>query len=118
MDEEKQFVTLEELCSEDVERDQAETYLERYDAWIRYRTRVPLDMLLKAQSRYKVGRKGGNVEGYFVHLLRYLLINPRVEDDQQARALLKADGGVMLDIINSAVNISSLRQEAEEEAGE
>ena len=113
-----EYITLEELCSEDPERDQAEKFLERYGKSIRYRTRVPLDMFLRAQKRYMSGKKKDS-EGFFVFLLRYLLLNPRVENDQQARALLKADGRVMLEIIGEAVgDVSDLEQEVDEEAGE
>lgn len=114
----KQFVTLEQLCSEDAQRDQAEKYLERYGGWIRYRTRVPLDMLLRAQKRFMSGKKKDN-EGFFVFLLRYLLLSPRVDTDEQARALLKADGRVMVEIIGQAVgNVSDMQEEAADEAGE
>jgi len=115
---EKQFVTLEQLCSEDAQRDQAEKYLERYGGWIRYRTRVPLDMLLRAQRRFMGGKKKDN-EGFFVFLLRYLLLNPRIETDEEARALLKADGRVMVEIIGDAVgDVSDMQEEAADEAGE
>jgi len=114
----KQFVTLEQLCSEDAQRDQAEKYLERYGGWIRYRTRVPLDMLLRAQKRFMGGKKKDN-EGFFIYLLRYLLLSPRVDTDEQARSLLKADGRMMVEIIGDAVgNVSDMQEEAADEAGE
>ena len=114
----KQFVTLEQLCSEDAQRDQAEKYLERYGGWIRYRTRVPLDMLLRAQRRFMGGKKKDN-EGFFIYLLRYLLLSPRVDTDEQARSLLKADGRMMVEIIGDAVgNVSDMQEEAADEAGE
>lgn len=101
---ERRFITLAELCKEDAERDQTETYLPRYEAYIRHRTRVPLNMLLKAQSRYRLGQKRADTEGYFVYLLRYLMLNPRITTDEEARALLHADGQVMMDIIGQAVD--------------
>lgn len=119
MDEQKQFVTLADLCKEDATRDQAETFLPRYNAYIRHRTRVPLSMLLKAQSRFRMGQKRADSEGYFIYLLRYLLLNPRVETDEQARTLLHADGQVMMDIIGQAVNTDLEEDEdAADEAGE
>ncbi|MCK9629036.1 MAG: hypothetical protein M0R37_10645 [Bacteroidales bacterium] len=119
MDEQKQFVTLADLCKEDATRDQAETFLPRYNAYIRHRTRVPLSMLLKAQSRFRMGQKRADSEGYFIYLLRYLLLNPRVETDEQARTLLHADGQVMMDIIGQAVNTDFEEDEdAADEAGE
>lgn len=119
MNEERRFVTMAELCKEDVERDQAETFLARYGAYIRHRTRVPLNMLLKAQGRFRIGQKRPDTEGYFVYLLRYLLLNPRVESDDEARTLLHADGQVMLDIIGQAVN-ADIEEDADavDDAGE
>lgn len=116
---EKRFITLAELCKEDATRDQAETFLPRYNAYIRHRTRVPLVMLLKAQSRFHIGQKRPDSEGYFIYLLRYLLLNPRVESDEEARALLYADGQVMLDIIGQAVN-ADIEEDADagDDAGE
>ena len=117
-DKDVEYITLDELCSEDPERDQAEKFLERYGKSIHYRTRVPLDTFLRAQKRFMSGKKK-NTEGFFVFLLRYLLLNPRIENDQQARALLKADGRVMLEIIGEAVgDVSDMQEAADDDAGE
>ena len=115
----KEYVTLEDLCGEDPDRDIAETPLERYGGkLIKHRTRVPLNLLIKAQQRYMQGRRRKDMQGYFVHLLKYLLIKPRVETHEQAQALLHADGKVMLDIIGQAVgNVEQMMEEADE-AGE
>ena len=114
----KKFATLADLCGEVPERDHEETFLPRYEMWIKHRVRVPLDMLLRAQKRFMSGRKK-NIEGYFVHMLKYLLLNPRITNDGDAQQLLKADGKVMLDIIGGAIgDVSDLAEEAEFEAGE
>lgn len=114
---EEQFITLEELCGEDPKRDQAKKFLERYGKWILYRTRIPLDMLLRLQKKFMSG-KNRDVHNYFVALLEYLLLNPHV-DHSQADLLLKADGRVMLEVVGETLgDISALREEVAEEAGE
>ncbi|HIP95658.1 MAG TPA: hypothetical protein EYH32_00400 [Anaerolineae bacterium] len=118
VEERKEYVSLEELCEERVGRDIVETFLPRYGKYIKHRARVPLDVLLRAQRRFMSGRRK-DVEGFFVFLLRYLLVKPRIEDDRQAKALLKADGRVMLEIIGQAIgNVSDMVEEVEPEAGE
>lgn len=115
--ESKRYVSLEDLCGEVPERDQAETFLPRYDGYVKHRTRVPLDLLLKFQERFMSGKRK-DVSGFFAALLQYLLLSPRV-DPAQAQLLMKADGRVMLEIVNGAVgDIASMAQESEDEAGE
>jgi hypothetical protein len=114
----KEYVSLEELCDERPDRDIVETFLPRYGKYIKHRARVPLDLLLRAQRRFMSGRRK-DVEGFFVFLLRHVLIQPRIENDRHARALLKADGRVMLEIIGQAIgNVGDLAEEVESEAGE
>ena len=113
------FVTLEELCGEDVERDQETRPLERYGGkLIRFRTRVPLQVIISAQKRYMSGKRKDS-EGFMVALLKYLLLEPRVTTKAEVDMLRQADGKLMLDIINTAVgNVSDLQEDAEDEAGE
>ena len=113
------FVTLEDLCGEDVERDQEVRPLERYGGkLIRFRTRVPLTMIIGAQKRYMSGKRKDS-EGFIMALLKYLLLDPKVTSKAEVDMLRQADGKLMLDIINTAVgNESDLQEDAEDEAGE
>ncbi len=113
------FVTLEDLCGEDVERDQEVRPLERYGGkLIRFRTRVPLTMIIGAQKRYMSGKRKDS-EGFIMALLKYLLLDPKVTTKAEVDMLRQADGKLMLDIINTAVgNVSDLQEDAEDEAGE
>ena len=118
MSDEKRYVTVEELCGEVPERDHADTYLEQYDAWIRHRTRAPLDLVLKLQGRYMSGKRKRTRE-FFAEMLRYLILKPRIESDQQLQALMKGDAKVLIDIVGQAIgDVGDLREEVEEEAGE
>jgi len=114
-----EFVTLEDLCGENIERDQETRPLERYGGkLIRFRTRVPLQTIISAQKRYMSG-KHKDSEGFMLALLKYLLINPRVTSQAEVDLLKQADGKLMLEIINTAVgDMSDLQEEAETEAGE
>lgn len=115
----KRYVTLADLCGEDAERDQEEMFLARYDGWIRFRVRIPLTIILQSRKRFKMGTSNEDTEGYFAHLLKYLLLNPKVEDAKEARALLQGDGGVLMSIVNRALqSLSTAESEATAESGE
>lgn len=114
---EKDFATLEELCSEVPERDHKNMYLPRYNKWIRHRLRVPFEKLMYAQKRFMTGKKK-DLQGYMVHLLKYIILKPAV-DDKTTRLMLKADGKILLDVIGAVLgDISDLAAEMEEEEEE
>ncbi len=121
----QEFVSLEELCGEDPERDHKVKELPRYSKdskprFIKYRARVPLERLLKLQRKYRMGSPKADQEGYYAEMLLGLLINPRVPDMAAAKALLKGDGGVLIQIVGEATGAIETEQETAvaEEAGE
>lgn len=115
----REFVLLADLCGEDPVRDHEEVFLKRYGKWIKYRIRIPLTIILQSRKRFKMGSANEDTEGYFAHLLRYLLLNPQVPSDKEARALLQGDGGVLMSMVNRALqSLSEAEPEATAEAGE
>ena len=90
-----EYVTMDELCGEDPERDHGETYLPRYGKWIAYRRRVALERIVHWQRKYLGGKR---------------------TDRHRANLLMKADGRVMLEIINEV--LGDITEEMEEEVGD
>lgn len=110
-----QFVTLADLCGEVPERDHKVKVLPRYGKSIKYRARVPLDRLLKLNRKYKMSSENkADREGYYAELLMGLLIDPRVPDIQTAKALLKGDGGLLMQIVGEATGAVETEEEGEE----
>ncbi len=113
----KDFATWEDLCSEVPERDHEDMHLPRYNKWIRHRLRVPFEKLMYAQKRFMTGKKK-DLQGYMVHLLKYIILEPAVTD-KTTRLMFKADGKVLLDVISAVLgDISDLAAEMEEEEEE
>ena len=114
---EHRYVTLEELTTEDSVRDRGETYLPRYGGWIAYRARVPLERIVFWQRRYLGGKKR-DMGGMILACLTEVLLEPRVTREQ-ATLLLKADGRVMLEIVNDILgDITEGEEEVLDEVGE
>jgi hypothetical protein len=117
VEEAHEYVTLEELCEYLPERDVGETHLERYGKWIKYRRRVALERIVYWQRRY-MGKKK-DYGGMMTACLVEVMIEPKV-DRQQAAVLLKADGRVMLEIVNEVLGDISedMEEELADEVGE
>jgi hypothetical protein len=116
-EEEITFVSVEELCGEEPERDHKNTYLERYSKWIKHRTRAPWTVIAGAQRKHMLGGKR-DLEGFYVELFKYLVLEPKLTE-VAARALRNADGAVVQQIVNDAIGGSAeLVQEASADAGE
>ena len=109
-----EYVTMDELCGEDPERDHGETYLPRYKRWIRYRRRVALERIVHWQRRYLTGKRK-DYGGMMTACLVEVMLTPRV-DRNQAHLLMKADGRVMLEIVNEV--LGDITEEMEEEVGD
>lgn len=93
-------VTLDELCEVKTKT----VPLAKYGGkTITYRTMVPLDVLAQFQALYMSNGKRDLLE-YFKALLKYVLVGPAVQTEAQARALIKADAAVMLQIIGEVTS--------------
>ena len=109
-----EYVTMDELCSEDPERDHGETYLPRYGKWIAYRRRVALERIVYWQRKY-LGGKRKDYGGMMTACLVEVMLTPRV-DRHRANLLMKADGRVMLEIVDEV--LGDITEEMEEEVGD
>lgn len=114
----RSYATLEELCGEDAVRDRGETYLPRYGKWIAYRRRVSLEKIVRWQKRFLAGKRkdmGGMMKACLVEVM----IEPRV-DRSQADLLMKADGRVMLEIVNEVMGdiTEDMEEDITDEVGE
>ena len=112
------YATLEELCGEDAERDRGETYLPRYGKWIAYRRRVALERIVYWQRKYLAGKKK-DYGGMMTACLVEVMLEPHV-DRSQAHLLMKADGRVMLEIVDEVLGDISeeMEEDVDDEVGD
>ena len=117
LDDGKQIVyaTWEELCEPGGRQ---KTYKLRNGHYVLYTPFISLEKVAEIRLKAMVGGRFNNAR-FLGLMLKEVLLNPRIENDDQLRIALKADGMALLDIINDVQNLNrSLRQAEEEELGE
>jgi hypothetical protein len=108
----EQIVSWAELSTVQTKR----LYLPAFDKYIIYRTTIPMDKMAEIQAKYD-GKQSQAILGRFVEMLKYLIVEPAIRTPEAERAVLKADSGLLLQIINEAVTPQQ-REEFKQNLGE
>ncbi len=107
-----QIVSWAELSTVQVKR----LYLPAFNKYILYRTTIPMDKMAEIQAKWS-GQSSQAVLGRFIEMLKYLIVEPAIRTPEAERAVLKADSGLLLQIINEAVTPQQ-REEFKQSLGE
>lgn len=82
--------------------------------WIKYLPWITMDEMAEIQRKASKGRRRMDQAVFMLLILRKVMIEPKVQTEQDRRAALKADSSIVLGVINSVVDTETMDQLREE----
>ena len=80
-------------------------YFASIDKTIRFREFIRMERLLQLQTRFGMtgGRSRRNSKGFFIAILKEVLVEPAVKTKQDERLVMKSNSKVLMDIVGDVL---------------
>jgi len=88
-------------CSPNV----VDKYFASIDKTVQFREFIPMERLLELQTRFGMtgGRGRRNSKGFFIAILKEVLVSPAIKTKADERLVMKANSKVMMDVVGEVL---------------